>query len=389
MFSCAAFAQTVTIKVSNDDRKQRQEVVEIPLADVEKKLGLQAGETFIVKNAIKQEVDYQKTYDGKLLIDAAVRPCGTAVFTIEKGTPKEMTPYVFGKLYPERKDDFAWENDKAMWRLYGPALQATGEKAYGVDIWVKNTPELVLEKRYSLAAKGQPRINELQRQGKWNEANALEPFTSFHFDHGNGLDCYKVGSTLGGGVPAIIINGEMLMPYCFKTYNILDKGPLRLTVAFDYNPTDMGKNKGVIEHRIISIDKGSNYTAMTVWYEGLKTGADLAAGFVIHPEDSESLILGSDYAVYADPTDNPEKQNSQIFVGVLFPNGVEKVEMRPLTNVKGASGHAIGIRHISNNEKYTYWFGSSWSKYDVRNLDEWKLRSEETLYNLQHPLKVN
>jgi len=29
----------------------------------------------------------------------------------------------------------AWENDRIAFRTYGPALQATGEKAVGYDIW--------------------------------------------------------------------------------------------------------------------------------------------------------------------------------------------------------------------------------------------------------------
>ncbi|MCF0203302.1 MAG: DUF4861 family protein [Bacteroidaceae bacterium] len=388
LFGITASAQTVTVKVSNNGGEQRHELAELPLADVEKKLTLKAGETFIVRNARGQEVGCQKTYDGKLLIDASVRPHGTAVFTIEKGVPQKPVPYVFGRQYPERIDDFAWENDKAMWRLYGPALQARKERSFGVDIWVKNTPELVLEKRYALALSGQPRIDSLRRLGKYKEADDLEPITSFHFDHGDGLDCYNVGATLGGGVPAIILNGEMIMPYSYKTYRILDNGPLRLTVEFTYCPTDMGSNKGVVEYRIISLDKGSNYTSMTVWYEGLKSGADLAAGFVIHKEDTESIVLEKDYAAYADPTDSQDRQNSQIYVGVIFPNGVEKVEMRPHTGVNGVTGHALGIRHINNNEKYTYLFGSSWSKYDIHTFAEWKLRTEETLHNMKNPMKA-
>ena len=33
-------------------------------------------------------------------------------------------------------------------RAYGPALQATGEKAYGYDVFTKRVPEPVVEDRY-------------------------------------------------------------------------------------------------------------------------------------------------------------------------------------------------------------------------------------------------
>ena len=77
-----ADAENVTVSVSNNSGMQRQELVEVPVDDVYARLGIQKGGQFIVKNALGQQVAYQVTYDGKLLIDASVRPNGTADFTI-------------------------------------------------------------------------------------------------------------------------------------------------------------------------------------------------------------------------------------------------------------------------------------------------------------------
>ncbi len=388
LFCTAGFAQKATITVTNDEKTQRQEVVEVSLSDIEKKLGLANGGGFVIKNALNQEVSYQKTHDGKILLDVAVRPCGTATFTVEKGMPREAKVFVTGRQYPERVDDIAWENDRTAYRLYGPALQANKERAFGIDVWVKNTPDLEVEKRYKVELDNHPAIEKLKKEGKTAEAHAMEEATTYHYDHGYGLDCYKVGPTLGCGAPGVIINNELLFPYSYQTYKILDNGPLRFCVELAYCPTDMGKNKGVVEHRILSLDKGTNYNKMTVWYEGLKTGAEVAPGVVVHSEDTESYLLNKDYAIYADPTDNPAAQNFQIYTGLIFPNGVDKTEMRPLKDAPGAAGHILGIRHIKNNEKYTYYFGSAWSKNDVRSLAEWKLRTEETLAAIKNPLAV-
>lgn len=73
-----ADAENVTVSVSNNSGMQRQELVEVPVDDVYARLGIQKGGQFIVKNALGQQVAYQVTYDGKLLIDASVRPNGTA-----------------------------------------------------------------------------------------------------------------------------------------------------------------------------------------------------------------------------------------------------------------------------------------------------------------------
>ena len=385
----SANAADVTVTVSNNDKVQRQELVEVPVKDVYAKLGIKDGDKFIVRNALGQQVAYQVTYDGKLLIDASVRPGGTADFTITPGEPKPMKTYVCGKQYPERVDDIAWENDRTAYRVYGPALQRTGEKAFGVDVWVKNTPDLEVEKRYTTELSNHLKIAELKKAGKTAEALEMEQETTYHFDHGYGLDCYKVGPTLGCGTPALMDGDEMVMPYCYKTYKILDNGPLRFTVQLDYNQFNIGEDKNVVEHRIISCDKGSNFNKMTVWFEGLSKPRDMVAGVVIHSEDTKSVVCGDNYVIYADPTDNPAKQNFQIYVGVLFPNGVKSTKtMMYDTPSNGNAGRGVGVITYQPNEKYTYYFGSAWSKNDVRTMNEWKLRSEETLNALQVPLKV-
>lgn len=385
----SAVAGDVTITVANNSGVQRQEVVEIPVKDVYAKLGINDGDKFIVKNALGQQVTYQITYDGKLLIDASVRPEGMADFTIVLGTPKPMKTIVCGKQYPERVDDIAWENDRTAYRVYGPALQRTGEKAFGIDVWVKNTPDLEVEKRYETELSNHGKIEALKEEGKTAEALEMEQETTYHYDHGYGLDCYKVGPTLGCGAPALMFGGEMVLPYCYKTYRILDNGPLRFTVQLEYNPLTVGTDKNVIEHRIISLDKGSNFNKMTVWYEGLTKPCDMVAGVVLHSEDTKSVLYGENYVLYADPTDNPAKQNFQIYVGVLFPNGVKATkDIMYETPTNGNAGHGVGIITYQPGERYTYYFGSAWSKNDVRTLNEWKLRSEETLNALHAPLKV-
>ena len=127
---------------------QRQEVVEADLQTVSNRLGLNAGQTFVIKNGFGQEQAYQLSYDGKLLMYVSVQPHSKAVFTIEKGQPAAMKSYVYGRLFPERADDMTWENDLGIYRMYGPALQRSGEKSFGTDVWTKSAPELVLEKRY-------------------------------------------------------------------------------------------------------------------------------------------------------------------------------------------------------------------------------------------------
>ena len=351
----------MTVEVKNPSGIQRQEVVELSAADIFKRLGISGGRQFVVKNAIGNEIPSQLTHDGKILVDVAVAPSSAATITIVTGQPQSYVNTCYGRMYPERVDDIAWENDRGAYRCYGPALQRSGEDAYGNDVWVKNTPDLVVENRYH-----DELVNKL----------------SYHVDRGYGLDCYKVGPTLGCGTPAIVNGDDIRFPYCWTSYELLDNGPLRFTVRLDY-----GVNG---EHRILSLDKGSNFNKMTVWYDGITAPVDVASGVVIHTEDTESVVLGKDFVQYADPTDNPKNQNFQIYVATIFPDGVDVTRKVMYKNpVRGNAGHALGVKKgLQPNEKFTYYFGSSWSKYDCRNQKEWQMRIDTFKSALACPLEI-
>lgn len=380
--------KSFTVSVTNDLNSFRQEVVEIEAQTVFEKLGISGGRQFKVTNAVGKEVAYQLTYDGKVLIDAAVRPCGTATYTFKKGTPNTFVNTCYGRMYPERVDDIAWENDRTAYRCYGPALQRSGESAFGNDVWLKNTPDLVVEKRYFIEDTNKPVVAAL-KQTNPAAADSLNMLTSYHFDQGYGLDCYKVGPTLGTGTPALMDGDNIVFPYCYKEYEILDNGPLRFTVKLVYNTTPF-KGDNVVENRILSLDKGSNFCRMTVWYDGLTKPADIASGVVIHSEDTESVVLGKNYVQYADPTDNPNGQNFQIFVAALFPNGVSTTKKVMFDNpTKGNAGHALGIvKNYKSGDKYTYYFGSAWSKYDCRSQKEWQVRIDSYLEGIASPMNI-
>lgn len=378
----AAAMQQATIVVSNPTSTPRTELISLSMSEVKAKLGnatSKKGEAYIVKNKRGQQIGSQITHDGLLLIDASVRPHGSATYYVSIGKPYQQKVYATGALYKIRKDDIAWENDRCAYRVYGPALQKTGERSFGTDIWVKNTPDTVVYERY---------IKDMI--GNRKNDDETEILTSFHLDHGNGLDPYRVGATLGLGAPSLMVGKNQVLPYCYKDYRILDNGPLRFTVELAYNPSTVGDMKNVVEHRIISLDKGSNFNKMTVWYDGLTTPTDFATGFPIHEEDTETKTFAKDYVSYADPTDNVEVNNSQVFVGVLFPEGIDHTYYQLFDKKHdGATGHALGLkRGLKNQEKYSYYFGAAWSKYDVRSYAEWQIRIKDYLDALKNPLQV-
>ena len=292
------------------------------------------------------------TYDGHLLLDVHVRPHATATYTLQAGRPAPVRSWVSGRQYPERLDDIAFENNRIGFRLYEPALQRKGEKGFGHDVWVKRTTERILE--------------ELYRNG---------PRLSFHLDYGKGLDCYGVGATLGCGTPCMIRDGKIVFPWCYETYKILDKGPLRFTVQVDFAPVN-----GITEHRILSLDKGSNFCEAMVWYDGVKTPIDIATGLAIRPNETTTVVVGKEYVHYADPTVDPDRHQCQIYSALLFPK-------QPVIITQQES-HALGIWKNYTGGRFHYYFGAAWSEFDVRSRAEWQLRVEAFIQTKQHPLSI-
>ena len=361
LFSGVVQAQEAKIIVSNTSTLLRHEVVEADVAAVRQLLGVSDSASLVVLGAFGQQVDYQVTHDGRLLLETSVLPDDKAEFTVKPGTPREPKHYVHGAQYRQRLDDLTWENDRCAYRLYGPALQRKGERSFGIDVWTKSTPELVVAQRYHRHFSGAKKVD-----------------ASFHIDHGNGMDGYGVGPTLGCGAPALVVDGVMQMPWCYESYRILDNGPLRFTVELTYPKTAAG----ITEHRRIQLDKGSHFNRMTVWYDGIVQPVKLAAGVVLHGGEP---ILGNNYVLYADPTEKPRQYQSQIFVGALFPEGVDSTGT--MENADGRL-HAVGVVNNYQGHPYTYWFGAAWSLYDIPSMDIWKLYASQCLQQLRQPLQV-
>lgn len=382
--------QKVNITVSNSTSEQRSEVVEIDARKVYQRLQSAYGSPLIVRNAFGQQVASQLTSDSLLLVDAAVFPKRKTTFTVTKGVPRNFKSVVDGQLYAWRVDDFTWENDRCAYRAYGPALQRTGEKAFGIDVWLKSVPYLVVADRYANVYAANQEEKRLRKIGETEAADSIKRDFSLHLDHGNGLDCYNVGPTLGCGAPALMNGDSIVMPYCFCSYRVLDNGPLRFRAEFVYQPTDVNGEKGLVEHRLITLDKGSSFNRVTVWYENQRRPHPFCSGFVVHDEGSETVHLGRNFVEYADPTDNPSGHGFQIYVAALFPKG--KVRSRLLKNTrlgKGIVGHAICETTIRPNEKVTYYFGAGWIGSGISNQKAWQLEISSFMEELYKPLGVN
>jgi len=108
----------------------------------------------VINKATKKELAWQLEKKGgdaivNLLVQVDVPANGKLVLQLMKGKSTPASVKTYGRYVPERKDDFAWENDKIAFRMYGKELEKTPkEMAYGMDVWVKSTDRMVINERY-------------------------------------------------------------------------------------------------------------------------------------------------------------------------------------------------------------------------------------------------
>lgn len=392
MASCAQ-EKGVTVSVSNPLKIDRvEEIVEIPADDILGKLKLDETAEFVIIDENNTEIPYQLTADNKIIFPATVKAEATASYSITKGQPSHVNTLVYGRQYPERLDDIAWENDKTAYRVYGPAFQKRGDKGFGYDVLTKSVPELVVEDRYAMELDKDARamIKKLREEGKKAEADSLSNAISYHIDHGNGMDCYAVGPTLGGGTAALMPDSVISYPYCYKNFEILDNGPLRFTVKLEFNPLTIDGDTTVVETRLIQLDKGSHLNKTTVSYTSLKKDYPIGVGLVLHEAlpDRYSMNQEGGYIAYADPTTDSKVGNGIVYVGAVFLNTLEQAKVQLFDEpLAGAIGHVMGINTYQPGDEFEYYWGSAWSKCGFDD-EKWNSYLEEYAKKVRNPLTV-
>lgn len=396
--SCADSKRSMTVTVTNPLALERTgEMVEVPMSDVTAKLQLADTAQIVVLGEDGQQVPYQVTYDEKVVFPATVKANGTATYTIQSGTPDPYNVIACGRYYPERLDDVAWENDLGGYRAYGPALQKRGERGFGYDLFTKyNTTEPILESLYAeeLDKEKRARIAELKKTDP-KAAAELQNAISYHIDHGYGMDCYAVGPTLGCGTAALMAGDTIIYPYCYRTQEILDNGPLRFTVKLEFNPLTVRGDSNVVETRVITLDAGSYLNKTVVSYTNLKEAMPVTTGIVLRePDGVVTADAANGYITYVDPTTDRSGGNGKIFIGAAFPSLVKeaKTVLFPEKEKKelrgGADGHVLAISEYEPGSEYTYYWGSAWDKAAIKTVDAWNAYMAEYAQKVRTPLTV-
>lgn len=237
---------------------------------------------------------------------------------------------------PQRKDDFAWENDRIAYRVYGPALEATGEISSGNDVWVKRTRKPIIEKWYYRA--------------------------QYHKDHGEGLDMYKVGPSRGCGGTGIWRDGTLYVARNFCTWRLLENGPRRVAFELAYAPYDAGGVQ-VKETRRISLETGSNLNRIETRFdwEGGPDELNAVVG-IVKRVGGGTPDFGKDgsWLVYWEPE---QKGNGTIGCGVTMTSPAKPLDTPDQVFLETP---------VKRGQQLVYYAGAGWTRSgDFPNKESW------------------
>lgn len=339
----ASCTPALQVEVANPTQLDRDdETIEIAWSEISALEGV-TPENVVVLNADKEQIPSQVLYRGEaepqaLIFQTDADALESKRFSIVTGTREEYPAEAYGRQVPERYDDYAWENNKVAYRLYGPALETSPEKLItpGIDVWVKCTDKLVIDEWY---AKG-----------------------DYHHNYGDGMDCYKVGVTLGSGASVPFVEGKFwYMDHNYATARTLDNGPIRTTVELTYAPFDVNGTQ-VSFVKTISLDANQRFNRMENVYEGEFAELPIAAGFVCH--DVKQITTGNGWMgmVEAASDSKDPARDGDIYLGVILPGS----EM-----LADTLGHAVAVKNVKSGETLTYYAGSGWSQGGVDDMNEW------------------
>lgn len=368
MLASCGKEQAVKVSVNNPIDQERTEVVAVNFDEVAAKLPAITAENVVVYNAAGEEITSQVFFNGDepqlILFQPTVAANGSAEFSIEAGTPAEYEQKVFGRYVPERKDDYSWENNVIAFRSYGKALEVEMVSP-GIDVWVKCSDKLVINEWVA---------NE-QKEANW-----------YHHNHGDGLDCYKVGVTLGGGASVPYVDGTLVYPeHNWQTYTDLANGPLVKMFALTYLPYNIGGEE-ISLTKVYTIEANSNFCIVKDVFSKNGQGLGVAAGTIRH--NVKNFAQGENwYAMYEAASDSSDpERDGDIALAMIVPAGGEVIE-------NGDKGHALIVGEATegctgDTAEFQYVLGAGWSQGNVPSAEVWAEMVADKAEAIANPLEV-
>jgi hypothetical protein len=341
-------SRAATVMLGNPLEQPRfVETAELPWPPLARLLGAVPGDPIVVIDARTGRILLSQLLDEdgdsmaeKLLVSVSLLASERRPLEVRRLArpyrPELPAIRAYGRFVPEAHDDFAWENDRVAFRVYGPAIERQ-HMSSGIDVWAKRIRDPVIDRWYQ--------------------------HEDYHHDRGEGLDFYRVGPSRGcGGLG--LWNGQHLdTSRNFKRSRLVAGGPVRVAFELDYDAWGPA-GALVTETKRISLDLGQNLSRIESRFAvvGAPRPLPVAVGVVRRGEGTVARDEPTTWLSYVEP---PQGSSGQIGCGVL---GLETA-----TFVESGE-HYLLVHQQASDRPFVYYAGAYWSKApDFRQPDEWSV----------------
>lgn len=330
-----------TVTVANPiDLPRPSETIVLALPDIKRVLPFEDPHTIHARDdrtgqdLLTQIVDLDDdgTFE-QFLFQTDLGPKETKRFTLtlgERRVPRPSEFKAYGRFVRERRDDFAWENDRIAHRMYGAALEIWAQEpltSSAVDVWTKRTHRLVINDWYMV--------------------------DDYHRDTGEGADLYSAGKTRGCGGNALWRDGRLYPSANFRQSRVLANGPIRVLFELTYDAWDAG-GTAVGETKRISLDAGQQLDRFESTYTGATAALQHAVGIRKAPGADVSVNRPAGVLRTWEAFKEP---NGHLGCGVI-------VDPSTLKDSADADGNALLVTFLPGDGRVSYDAGFTWDGSD-------------------------
>lgn len=283
----------------------------------------------------------------------------------------------YARQIGERYRDMAWESDRTAHRVYNlDLIPAEGTVSSGVDVWVKSTRALVIDKWYKSG--------------------------DYHKDHGEGLDDYRVGRSRGCGGLGIWDGHSYYVSSNYRSARIITAGPVRSEFELTYDTWNAGEGK-ISETKRIRIDAGSNMTRVESQFGGSHL-ARFEVGIGVAQRPGNGAIAKNQEEGWMSYWQPADRDRGNIGCAIVLPDKIEKfatesATLPKLTQTELVTPSDEGLPPASNllaftpaeaGKPFLYYLGAGWSKSgDFTAETDWENYVRQFVARLHAPLQVN
>lgn len=253
---------------------------------------------------------------------------------------------------PERYRDLAWENELVCYRIYSKELEWE-TVSQGIDMWCKRVSTPIIDTLYHRR--------------------------DYHHDHGEGMDCYKVGRSLGAGASALMHEDKLVLGRNYTSSRILDCGPVRVCFEVDY-PADTLPGGVCQKTKRFTLDRGSFFTKVEDRFLSGLPSIETAMG--LRRNSVESVELLKDCIFLSEkPSDSRQPElDGTIFLALVCPEA---------DSVKATDKNWCLVKRLRSDRHITYYIASAWSLAPwVKDISSWKDIVKSFRTGLNEPLEV-